>query len=205
MWKIMLLMVAVVIMVTGCNVQPLLNPPVGDSKELDAVTNKALLGKWKTESNKTIYEGEATWCVDEKGKTMEYLQVVATATRENKTKSLAPMIGSAFIIDNQIYMMLCVDVSKMITQNKYGEDSVWMLRPNFFIAKLTPEDANFKLEWIDFFENSKNQAGENISLPIDPLARKESNLVVNSTAELQKLLKDKKYKLQPAIILQRLP
>lgn len=205
MWKIILSMVAVVIMGAGCNVQPLLNPPVGDSKELDAVTNKALIGKWKTSDNNVVYEGEATWGVDEKGKTMEYLQITATATRENNNKALAPMLGGAFTIDNQTYITLCIDISKMIEQNKYDKDSIWMLRSNFFVAKLTSDGANFKLEWIDFFENSKNKAGDNISLPIDPLARKENNLVVNSTQELQKLLKDKKYKLQTPIILQRLP
>ena len=78
------------------------------------------------------------------------------------------------------------------------------MRPYFFVAKLTPDGVNFKFEWIDFFEKTKGKDGKDIEVPIDSLARKENGLVMNSTKELQKLLKEKKYKLQAPIILQRI-
>ncbi len=202
MWKTILLMFAVTIIGTGCSITPLLNPPVED-KKLDAATNKALIGKWKADSNNTIYEGEVTWALDEKGKPMDRLQIVATAKRDAKSKPLASMMGGAFNIDNEIYIVLCADITKLFPEDKNAEESVFMVRPNFFVAKLTPDGANFNFQWIDFFEKTTNTAGENIDTPIDPLAKKENNLMINSTNELQKLLKEKKYKLQSPILMQK--
>ena len=195
MWKAIMMMAAAAIMGTGCIMEPLLNPPV--AKELDAATNKALVGKWKASSNNADYEGDVTWVLDG-------LQIVAQASRDAKSKPLLPMVGGAFKIDNELYITLCASPEKLIDKNKYADECIWMMRPNFFVAKLTPDGANFKLEWVNFFEQSKNKAGENIDVPIDPLARKEGGVVTNSTEELQKLLKGKKYKLQAPILLQRI-
>ena len=204
MWKTVMLMAVAAIMGTGCSMEPLLNPPVGDAKEMDATTNKALVGKWKASSNNAVYEGEATWMLDEKGNPSGCLQIAASSTRDAKIKPLTPMIAGVFKIDNELYIVLAADVKKLIDKDKYADESVWMMRPNFFVAKLTPDNADFKLEWVNFFEQTKNKAGENIDVPIDSLARKENGLVMNSTKELQKLLKEKKYKLQAPIILQRI-
>ncbi len=203
MWKNIMLLAIMAVAGTGCMVEPLLNPPVGDAKELDSETNRALIGKWKTEFNQAVYTGEAVWVRDDKGKSLEFLQITATATRKNECKKLVPLFGGAFKIDNDMYLVLCADVKKLVDQGQYAEDSMWLLRPNFFVGKLTPDGTNFKLEWINFFEKVKNSAGEEIDAPIADIAKKESNLVVNTTLELQKMLKEKKYKLQPPAALQR--
>lgn len=202
MWKAVMLMAAVTIMGTGCSVEPLLNPPV--AKELNAATNKALVGKWKASSNNAVYEGDVKLALDEKGKPADGLQIIASSTIDAKSKPLLPMIGSAFKIDNELYITFCADSGKLIDKYKYAGECLWMIRPYFFVAKLTPDGNNFKIEWVNFFEKSKNKAGEDIDVPIDPSARIDGGVVTNSTEELQKLLKGKKYKLQAPILLQRI-
>lgn len=202
MWKAVMLMTVAAIIGTGCSVTPLLNPPV--DKDLDAATNKALVGKWKASTNNAVYEGEVTLALDEKGKPADGLQIIASSTIDAKSKPLLPMIGSAFRIDNELYITFCADSGKMIDKDKYAGECLWMIRPYFFVAKLTPDGNNFKIEWVNFFKKGKNKAGESTDVPIDPSARTDGGVVTNSTKELQQLLKEKKYKLQAPIILQRI-
>ncbi|MDD4817765.1 MAG: hypothetical protein PHI85_07330 [Victivallaceae bacterium] len=178
---------AAVIVFTGCGVTPMYNPPIPDNvspEELKAECQKQnarLLGRWRCEN-----EAEAEITESPEKENAGLLRIEAlTRDGDNGLKPL-PCSGAVVCFGGEPYLIF-------FASPEFDNPQLYaMIRPNFYAAKLDFQpDGSVIFGLVSWMDGNRQPTAP--ELIFEENNGKPGNMVMNSSAELAKLLTEKKY------------
>lgn len=182
--------------VCSCSMTSSLEPPV-DDKALIVPQN--YLGIWLCETETSYFTLDVTINKDSsKAVNIQILQKQKKPEKEFQGKWI-PLYGGFFRTGDQLFLTVAANLPKVIQENHYNDDAVWMIQPRFYLLQVTEKEKELELRFVTFAE----QKGKNWKA-VQPSIRLKDNLVLSSTSEIQELLNSKTYRLtDPVYVLKR--
>ncbi len=185
--------VATAVVLTGCSVTASLAPYW---EEAAAISPREFIGDWSCTTGSDSYRIK----ISGNSRSGMAVRIEIIQTSKNPDRSFhgqwVPLDGMFTRIGDEYFLSVAVAVEDMLLEAERNSAAVWMLGRFFFLLQLTPDGDGFKLRFVTFGTAPENGGGWT---PVGTTVKLKDNLVLNSTAELQELLKRREYLLDQTI------
>ncbi len=180
---------------TACHIAPMFNAPDGD-RNVDPAIYKDLPGTWQNGENKSQL---IITTAKEENNDRHFSGTIMIPTEVNggKDKELRPLPVLAMPVkyNNELFFIVMADTPKIISDKKYAGLLGLMIRPYFYLCKLEFADPNKTIMKISMVKWTGEKDGKQ-NIPVNPDVKvTDEGIVMNTAAELGRMMKEKKYEL----------